>query len=121
MFDTVKVEIELMGLPVGSYQTKSLANVMETYRLSSDGRLIFLKGHKEETGETHHFFGTEIETQKFVLDELVDTNYHGWITIYGNTLIDVEKGGFVDFKLKFTDGKLVEVKRENNIFLTEGD
>lgn len=100
MYDTVEIVEEIENGPlVGEYQTKSLENALYTYYIK-DNRL-FHKVYKYETvpeeERTHPIFG--ILRAVYLGDE--DSNYHGWIEIYG-----VRE----TWKLKFTDGALVKTE-----------
>jgi len=92
------------------YQTKDLVCFMEEYRITEDGRLV--------TDEYEMVDCPRSEQTKFgdvwlplgkrnILKKNVDTKYHGWLNFYGE-----ENGKWVDYAAKFTDGKLVEIKRE---------
>jgi hypothetical protein len=100
MYDTVEIVEETENGPViGEYQTKSLENALYTYYIK-DNRLI-QRVYKYETvpeeERTHPIFG--ILRSVYIGDE--DTNYHGWIDIYG---VDET------WKLKFTDGELMKTE-----------
>jgi hypothetical protein len=100
MYDTVEIVEDIENGPlVGEYQTKSLENALYTYYIK-DNRLI-LKMYKyeivPEDERKHPIFG--ILRSVYIGDE--DAKYHGWITIYG---VDET------WKLKFTDGELMETE-----------
>ena len=100
MYDSIEITNNIENGPlVGEYQTKSLENALYTYYIK-DNRLI-LKMYRYETvpedERTHPIFG--ILRAVYLGDE--DTNYHGWIDIYG---VDET------WKLKFTDGELVKTE-----------
>jgi len=99
MFDTIEVEISVENGPgAGEYQTKDLGSCLNTYIL--ENKRLYLKLYKykpvEETKKRHqlHFFEAEYIG-------LSDTEFHGWIEIYG---------AYETWKLKFTDGELKEWK-----------
>ena len=99
MFDTIEVETSVENGPEsGEYQTKDLESCLHTYVLE-DNRL-YLKLYKykpvDESKKRHqlHFFESEYVG-------LSDTDFHGWLEIYG---------AYETWKLKFTDGELKECK-----------
>lgn len=75
------------------FQTKDLERCLDTYFIDNYGNL-FLDHSRWEDQE----------------DIKVKVNHHGYIYVY--TVIDIseEKNLFIEYKLKYTDGKLVEAE-----------
>ena len=73
------------------FQTKDLECVLDTYLISSHGRLILTSGQVNE-----------------------DTNFHGRIIFYTTVKKPFGGGYFIEYHAKFTDGKLVEIGGECN-------
>jgi hypothetical protein len=71
------------------FQTKDFDCILDNYLISSHGRLILTTGLVNE-----------------------DINYHGMLMFY--TVVRPPMGGgyFIEYRCKFTDGKLVEVGGE---------
>jgi len=123
MFDNVNVYYELPDPEVQDdvFQTKSFENMMDNYTITEEGRLILHKCHWEEVPEEERpYYGKPeweesglwqaMGSMKTIYDGDVDTNYHGMAEIY-TILTD---GEWCSYSLKFTDGVLVEVIRNEN-------
>ena len=100
MFDEIKVDYILpehnnITPEIGAvYQTKDLDCLLDKYVLTDEGVLV--RSYWDKTTQTLMPFGSNEEMAVF---------YHGCINIYNNT----DRDGWIEYKLKFTDGKLVEV------------
>lgn len=100
MFDDVEVLQDIEnGPPADDYQTKDLDNVLDKYVLQNNRLYLKLIRYEvvPEEERTHPIFG--MLRGKFL--GMKDTEYHGIIEIYSPTQT---------WKLKFTDGELVESK-----------
>jgi hypothetical protein len=112
MYDTVEIVEEIENGPtIGEYQTKSLENCLFTYYVKD--RKLVQKIYKYETvpeeERTHPIFG--MLRSVYLGDK--DTQYHGWIDIYGVN---------ETWKLKFTDGVLMETKlAQTHVYATDPD
>lgn len=100
MFDYVEYE-------GNHYQSKDLNCLMDCYRIKN-GRLLTDLTHIESNDEVAEP-GKWVAPFKRVLDkENHDTNFHGVLNFYGED----ENGVWTEFYAKFTEGNLVEVKKE---------
>ena len=126
MFDHIVCELDLPdGFdPSGiEFQTKDLGNQLDTYTISSEGRLIHHYREWESTPEAElpdpkmPFIGCIREKEGS--QKLVDMNYHGFISFYSSNLCGIGPKGFItendeepwtrEYTAKFTDGKLVSI------------
>lgn len=98
MFDTIEVVESIENGPdAGEYQTKDLGSYLDNYFIK-DKRLWLIKRRIEivpESERKHPVFGIF----RAVEQETVDTNHHGWFEMYG---------AYTTWKLKFTDGELMQ-------------
>jgi hypothetical protein len=99
-FDDITVQENPFGIPAGEYQSRDLAAMMLHYTLKDDGRLVLNHGRwvRVEVSEEHPGGWHRVDVSE------EDTQWHGWVTIYG--------AGTGDWRLKFTDGLLVQVHWE---------
>lgn len=116
MYDDVVCNYPLPGTNEIEFQTKSFENMLFKYTITEDGKLL------EETyqldvvpEEERPYYGKpEWETNPLlrvcgslkrvnIKEEQMD--FHGWMEIH---TIDRDER-FLEYKLKFTDGQLVEV------------
>lgn len=100
MFDEVEVITDVEnGPPADDYQTKDLDNALDKYVLQNNRLYVKLIKYEvvPEEERTHPIFG--MVRGKFL--GMKDTQHHGFIEIYSPTQT---------WKLKFTDGELVESK-----------
>jgi hypothetical protein len=100
MFDDVEVPHDIENGPfAGDYQTKDLSNELATYVLQSGRLYVKLVKYEvvPEEERKHPVFG--LLRAKFL--GMQDTNHHGYIEMYNAN---------ETWKLKFTDGELVEAK-----------
>ena len=110
MFDYVYVEYPLdiawyipekwspiirQELFASGFQTKDLNNTLDTYEISNNGYIFLVE---RDDFESNH------EPKKTKID------YHGYMGIYMPVEINYECEVFVEYKLKFTDGKLVNAR-----------
>jgi hypothetical protein len=92
MFDYINCEFFLPDRPDDldpEFQTKSLSCFLDTYTITKEGRLTKDNG-----------VGT-----------IVDLCYHGVITFYSSAG-QYDDAKWIQYKAKFTDGQLVDIKRE---------
>lgn len=100
MFDEIEIPQDIEnGPPADDYQTKDLDNVLDKYVLQNNRLYVKLVKYEvvPEEERTHPIFG--MLRAKFL--GMKDTQFHGIIEIYSSTQT---------WKLKFTDGELVESK-----------
>lgn len=126
MFDSIICEHNLPDgfNPSGIlFQTKDLDCHLDTYTISSEGRLIHHYREWEETPEEElpdpkmPFIGCIRE--KKGSQKLVDMDYHGFIRFYASNLCGLGPKGFItkddeeywsrEYTAKFTDGKVVSI------------
>lgn len=119
MFDYVRCEKPLPGLTEKiKLQTKDMPDPsLETYTITSEGRLIYHSVKYEEVPLEERFFykpgmdPTSLEALagsiRVVPDGDVDTNWHGHLNFYGRD----STGNYHEFNAKFTDGQLVSIER----------
>ena len=126
MFDTVVCECYLPNRPTGikDFQTKSfgqdgIGGMMDNYTINIDGELILHKVKMlwVEEKDRPYYGKPEWEENGIyrmmgcmnsvpVGDEVLD--YHGILNIYSIT----DKKEWIEYNIKFTDGKVVDAKRE---------
>jgi len=98
MFDTIEVIEDIENGPeAGEYQTKDLGSYLDNYFIK-DNRLWLVKRRIEvvpEAERKHPVFGM----YRAVEEDTVDSNFHGWFEMYGP---------YTTWKLKFTDGELMQ-------------
>jgi hypothetical protein len=98
MFDTIEVIENIKNGPdAGEYQTKDLGSYLDNYFIE-DNRLWLVKRRIEvvpEAERKHPVLGMF----RSVEEETVDTSFHGWVEMYGP---------YTTWKLKFTDGELMQ-------------
>jgi hypothetical protein len=103
MFDTIEVKENIKNGPdAGEYQTKDLGSYLDNYFIK-DNRLWLIKRRIEvvpEAERKHPVLGMF----RSIEEETVDLCYHGWFEMYGP---------YTTWKLKFTDGELMQ-----SIFVT---
>lgn len=100
MFDEIEVIADIEGgPPADDYQTKDLENCLDKYVLQNNRLYVKLIKYEvvPEEERTHPIFGM----LRGIFLGMKDTEYHGIIEIYSPTQT---------WKLKFTDGELVESK-----------
>lgn len=97
LFDTVKCDAQLSNgdrVTACGFQTKSLGRCMDNYCITAQGRLVMIR----KTGWT-------VE-QDITID--TDTEYHGDILLFGNTLRQPDDGEH--YVARFTHGQLEWIK-----------
>lgn len=100
MYDEVEIISDIQGgPPADDYQTKDLDNALDKYVLQNNRLYVKLMKYEvvPEEERKHPIFG--VLRAKFL--GMKDIQYHGIIEIYSPTQT---------WKLKFTDGELVESK-----------
>lgn len=125
MFDTIVCDCYLPNRPVGikDFQTKSFGDefsggTMANYTITIDGRLIHHTVEMEWVPEEEREYYGKPEWDKGGLFQMmgclrsvptgdVTVNYHGFINMYGFDADD----NWLEYELKFTDGKVVKVKQ----------
>jgi hypothetical protein len=121
MFDNIKCEYPLPDTPKniqeGVFQTKDLINILDDYTITEDGRLIHHQCDWKIVEEEDRPYYGKPEWDKNPLYQIfgsmervplkdVETPHHGMMR-----MISAEPGPmFYEYELKFTDGKVVEVK-----------
>jgi len=118
MFDTVIIDYDWPDeITDTEFQTKDLEDMLDTYTINEEGRLVLHKHHHEEVPEEERPYYGKPEWDEnpiyrimgsinSVFDEYVDMNYHGMLEIHN--FID---GEWFSYNLKFTDGTLVDIER----------
>ena len=91
------------------FQTKCLDNYLGNYIVTTDSRL------KSQHFEQYEHINDENSPLKFRVvqkgEYWMDENFHGVATIYnGYPIINDDNQIYINFKLKFTDGQLVNIK-----------
>jgi hypothetical protein len=91
------------------FQTKCLDNYFDNYMISYEGYL------KSQHFEEYEYVNQEDCILRFKINKKgeywMDENYHGIITIRNNNPIENDNYKiYTNFKLKFTDGRLVSIK-----------
>lgn len=121
MFDNVKCEAPLPdGFTAPCFQSKDFACEMDTYTITSAGRLMRRyvqdrvptpESEWEYVGATDPLHQLWHESSKWrnIYAER-DVNFHGWMRFYTDTGKHAD-GTFQwhEYKAKFTDGQLVEI------------
>ncbi len=100
MFDEIRVEVPLPGgyqPPDGVFQTKDLENRLETYVITSEGRLMM-------TDAQEHLKPQEALP--------LDLEFHGVLHFhdYLSTPLPGFPVGYYEWRAKFTDGTLVNIE-----------
>jgi hypothetical protein len=130
LYDDVKCQYKLPGatneVQKDVFQTKDLGSMMDSYTITEDGKLLqSIREYYEVPEEERPYYGTPEweENQfkklvgsmesKFIEDRKI--NHHGIIYIYTITA-DRE---WWEYEIKFTDGKVVSVKRINKEWLKD--
>lgn len=130
MSDNVKCEYPLPDTPekiqTGSFQTKSFGDgftggFMDNYTITKDGQLILHKEVWEIVPEEERPYYGKPEWNKNTLfqimgsmkaipvgDEIVE--HHGIISIYDDHA-DPKSNKWFEYEIKFTDGKVSDIKR----------
>jgi len=123
LYDDVKCKYKLPGAPRivqnDVFQTKDLECMMCSYTITEDGELIYhIYEYYEVPEEDRPHYGTpEWDDKpltkligsmgsKFLEDKKI--NHHGIINIY--TI--AKNNEWWEYEIKFTDGKIVDVKRK---------
>jgi hypothetical protein len=87
-------DIARIEISAGGFQTKDLSKDLSSYYIDNCGYLYLDKSDWEKD---EHDLNLKI-------------NYHGYILIYAPICINEEKHFWLEYKLKYTDGKLVEAE-----------
>jgi len=127
MYDNVKIEYEMPDPEIqdSMFQTKDLENMLDNYTITKEGRLIWHKCYWEEVPEEERpYYGKPewddngifqfIGSMKTIPDGDEDLNFHGVLEVHellGDPNAEYE---WFSYNLKFTDGTLVEVIRNEN-------
>jgi hypothetical protein len=105
MFDTLQLDVNLLpvspeqieSLSKEEFQTKSLENALLTYRITDEGYLEYL-----------------VYSSDFLEDYRSSSEYEDWIRVnevHGYVSFYTHHKEWYEFVAKFTDGKLVEIFR----------
>lgn len=127
MFDYIKCEYPVPDTEVQhhSFQTKDFNNLMDTYTISNEGRLIY---HKTKTVEVpkeeRPYWGKPewdedglfslIGSQRNIPVADIDMDFHGILNFY-TYIGDVNSDSdyvWYEYNAKFTEGQLVELTRK---------
>lgn len=129
MFDDIRCDYPLPDPAHNqlSFQTKCLENVLDHYTITVEGRLLREAYDADWVAEDPEVYAKKKAEGKFTLGGYInrtnihmeDTNYHGFVTFYDNVRVAGKEAEWVQYKAKFTDGKLVEVVREYPSWVTE--
>lgn len=116
MYDEVTCKYPLPGTKETDFQTKSFENLMFRYTITEDGRLLEETHEYDLVPEEERPFygkpewekplGKVCGSLKRINIEEKQIDFHGWMEIH---TVDRDNN-WLHYKLKFTDGQLVEVK-----------
>lgn len=123
MFDSIECDyplplplevVDIMPDPYSQeFQTKDLENLMDTYILSEEGELLWIKKEYKWKDDDDSFLKGYMEVTK---QEIVPTNFHGILnfycyeTVYDETTSNNVKDVSIDYLAKFTNGKLENIE-----------
>ena len=131
MFNYVLCEVPLPDGYEGEFETKDLEPLhMDRYMIAKSGRLIVTRKIFDENERPKDESPDQDENKNLampllprwrVIEETEDTNFHGIFTFSGNEIIGHEPDEnnknilkpihkYHYYKVKFTDGQLVEIK-----------
>ena len=109
MFDSVYVEYDLpeillenqevFFLPGHEFQTKDMYCLMDSYLISSAGKLLYREG-------------TWSGKRDIELSAYKDAEFHGILHFYSAAVLANGNTYFIDYFAKFTDGIIVNIKYE---------
>jgi hypothetical protein len=123
MFDEITVKYPLPEAPPevqgATFQTKCLENVMDTYTITAEGRLIWHKVTREFVKDPKSIFGFFL---KPIASEDVDMDYHGDVVFC--TTVDHDPGSNWDrtwyqYRARFTNGAIEWVRREQEPWMEQ--
>lgn len=131
MYDNVNVYYKMPDPEIQDevFQTKSFECAMDDYTITEEGRLILHKAHWEPIPEEERpYYGKPewekpglwkaIGSMKTVYDGDEDIDFHGIIEIH--TILDgfssPKDSDWYSYNLKFTDGILKEITKNENSF-----
>lgn len=111
----VKEEVKALGIVPEDllFQTKDLDSTLSLYTINRDGRLIFKNVKYKWVDDDNAFLKGYMEEESHTLD---DMNYHGDLKFYAYENVKKDGNHFaviLDYRARFTNGKLEEVKLEN--------
>lgn len=110
LFDDLKCEYPLpdSNMQDHAFQTKSLDNRLDQYRITKDGRLMVAEYRLDPIPESErkHFLDC---THRVELGER-DTQYHGDIVFYAFE-DRYDNSDMIEYQARFTDGQLQWIKR----------
>lgn len=123
MFDSIECDyplplplevVDIMPDPYSQeFQTKDLENLMDTYILSEEGELLWIKKEYKWKDDDDSFLKGYMEVTK---QEIVPTNFHGILnfycyeTVYDEKTSNNVKDVSIDYLAKFTNGKLENIE-----------
>lgn len=109
MFDSVYVEYDLPEIIIENqevlflsgheFQTKDLHCMLDSYLISSSGKLLYREG-------------TWSGKRDIGLSEYKDTEFHGILHFYSLAVLASGNRYFINYFAKFTDGIIVNIKYE---------
>ena len=109
MFDSVYVEYDLpeilledqevFFLPGHEFQTKDMYCLLDSYLISSAGKLLYREG-------------TWSGKRDIELSAYKDAEFHGILHFYSAAVLANGNTYFIDYFAKFTDGIIVNIKYE---------
>lgn len=109
MFDSVYVECDLpeiiiedqevLFLSGHEFQTKDLHCMLDSYLISSSGKLLYREG-------------TWSGKRDIGLSEYKDTEFHGILHFYSSAVLASGNRYFINYFAKFTDGIIVNIRHE---------
>lgn len=91
----VIIEGKIVSFESCDFQTKDMNNMMDSYLLNIDGRLVY----KE----------VDWLTKEVVSEEYKDTYFHGILNFYTTYSSPAKNQYMIDFFAKFTDGNIVSI------------
>jgi len=123
MFDTIICEYPLPGTNETEFQTKAFENLMFTYIITKEGRLIERSHSLDIVPEEERYYYGKPEWDDNPIFQMMgamkevdikekDMEFHGLFRMY---TMDKSNDNWIEFELKFTNGQLVGIK-----YLTNG-
>lgn len=112
LYDTIHIEQDIDEIRDGfdRLQSKTVKTrpALDVYKIEND-RLYRQEFEMEETDEEMSFADSTINKRTKNVTGYEDVEYHGEIEIHTS---DREEDQYLSYKLKFTDGELVNVREE---------
>jgi hypothetical protein len=110
MYDEVKCEYKLPDELAQNklFQTKCMESLLDLYRISEDGELFITMCDREWEPDENSIIGGHMKIIKSWEDKV---DFHGTIDIYTDIKTDKDEREWYEYRMKFTDGKVVDVTR----------